>query len=76
MILSGLAQSPGLTAAMPWLLDLFGGRQSARSLHAIGTLLLGLFVVVHVLEVAAAGGFNSLRSMFTGRLRLSSREET
>lgn len=75
MILSGLAQSPGLTAAMPWLLDLFGGRQSARTLHAIGTLLLVLFVVVHVLEVMAAGGLNRLRSMFTGRLRLSSEEE-
>jgi hypothetical protein len=33
----GIAQSPGFTAAMPVLLDLFGGRQSARTLHTIGT---------------------------------------
>ena len=53
MLLSGLAQSPGFTAAWPWLLDLFGGRQSARTLHAIGTVVFVLFVVVHVVEVLA-----------------------
>jgi len=67
MILTGIAQSPGLTAAMPVLLDLFGGRQSARTLHTIGTVALVLFVVVHVLEVAAAGFFVKVRSMITGK---------
>ena len=67
MILTGIAQSPGFTAAMPALLDLFGGRQSARTLHTIGTVLLVLFVVVHVLEVAAAGFFSKVRSMITGK---------
>jgi len=67
MILTGIAQSPGFTAAMPWLLDLFGGRQSARTLHTIGTVALVLFVVVHVLEVAAAGFFVKVRSMITGK---------
>ena len=66
MILTGIAQSPGFTAAMPWLLDMFGGRQSARTLHTIGTVALVLFVVVHVLEVAAAGFFVKVRSMITG----------
>jgi thiosulfate reductase cytochrome b subunit len=63
MILTGIAQSPGFTAAMPALLDMFGGRQSARTLHTIGTVVLVLFVAVHVLEVAAAGFFNTVRSM-------------
>jgi thiosulfate reductase cytochrome b subunit len=67
LTLTGLAQSPGFTAAMPALLDMFGGRQSARSLHTIGTVLLVLFVVVHVLEVLAAGAFNRVRSMITGK---------
>ncbi len=35
MILAGLTLSPAMTAAWPWLLDLFGGRQSARSIHFI-----------------------------------------
>ena len=69
MILSGIAQSPGFTAAMPWLLDLFGGRQSARTLHTIGTVALVLFVVVHLLEIVAAGFFVKVRSMITGKSR-------
>jgi thiosulfate reductase cytochrome b subunit len=68
LTLTGLAQSPGFTAAMPWLLDMFGGRQSARSLHTIGTLLLVLFVVVHLLEVLAAGAIDRVRSMITGKI--------
>jgi thiosulfate reductase cytochrome b subunit len=67
MILTGIAQSPGFTAAMPALLDLFGGRQSARTLHTIGTVALVLFVVVHVIEVAAAGFVAKVRSMITGK---------
>jgi thiosulfate reductase cytochrome b subunit len=67
MTLTGVAQSPGFTAAMPWLLDMFGGRQSARTLHTIGTVVLVLFVVVHVLEITAAGFISRVRSMITGR---------
>jgi thiosulfate reductase cytochrome b subunit len=67
MILSGVAQSPGFTAAMPVLLDMFGGRQTARTLHTIGTVALVLFVLVHVVEVARAGFFVKVRSMITGR---------
>lgn len=67
MILTGLAQSPGFTAAMPILLDMFGGRQTARTLHTIGTVVLVLFVAVHVLEVVAAGFVKQVRSMITGK---------
>lgn len=67
MILTGLAQSPGVTAAMPALLDMFGGRQSARTFHTIGTALLLLFVVVHVAEIVRAGFLTKVRSMVTGK---------
>ena len=40
MILSGLAMSPALDAAWPWLVDLFGGRQSARSVHFLAAMAL------------------------------------
>jgi thiosulfate reductase cytochrome b subunit len=69
MILSGVAQSPGFTAAMPVLLDMFGGRQTARTLHMIGTVVLMLFVLVHVVEVSRAGFFVKIRSMITGKER-------
>ncbi len=67
MILTGIAQSPGFTAAMPVLLDMFGGRQSARTLHTIGTVALVVFVAVHVLEIARSGFFTKFRSMITGK---------
>jgi thiosulfate reductase cytochrome b subunit len=59
--------SPGMNAAFPWMLDLFGGRPSARSLHFISAALIVLFVAVHLVEVVLAGAVNEIRSMVTGR---------
>lgn len=67
MIATGLTMSPGFNAAAPWLLDVFGGRQSARTLHFITASTLVGFVVVHVAMVLASGVFNNMRSMITGR---------
>ena len=67
MVLSGLTMSPAVTAAVPSLLDLFGGRQSARTIHFLVANLLVLFVLVHVVEVFLAGVVNGMRSMITGR---------
>ena len=67
MVLTGLTMSPGFDAAAPWLLDLFGGRQSARTIHFIAASLIVLFVFVHVIEAILAGPINELRSMITGR---------
>jgi thiosulfate reductase cytochrome b subunit len=69
MILTGLTMSPGMDAAWPWLLDLFGGRQTARTIHFLIMTLLVLFFVVHILMVVAAGPLNELRSMITGWYR-------
>jgi len=66
MLITGLAMSPGIDSAAPWLPDLFGGRQSARTIHFISATLLVLFVVVHLLEVVLAGFFNEMRSIITG----------
>ncbi len=67
MVLSGLAMSPGMDAAWPWLIELFGGRPSARSIHFITANLIVLFVIVHIVEVFLAGVWNEVRSMITGR---------
>jgi len=67
MVLTGLTMSPGFDAVVPWLLDLFGGRQSARTIHFISANLIVLFVLVHVVEVFLAGVVNEIRSMITGR---------
>ena len=67
LILSGLTMSNSVTAVFPDLFSLFGGRQSARSVHFIAAALLLGFVVVHLVQVLVAGFFNSMRSMLTGR---------
>lgn len=67
MLLSGLTMSPAITALAPFLFDLFGGRQSARTIHFLAANLLLFFVLVHVVEVALSGVFNLMRSMITGR---------
>jgi thiosulfate reductase cytochrome b subunit len=67
MVGTGLTMSPGFDAVAPWLLDLFGGRQSARTIHFISANLIVLFVLVHVVEVFLAGVWNEIRSMITGR---------
>lgn len=72
MIATGLAMSPGMDAAWPWLTQMFGGRQSARSFHFITAFGLLGFSVVHVVMVVLSGPFNHLRAMLTGRYRLPS----
>jgi thiosulfate reductase cytochrome b subunit len=52
MVLTGLTMSPSMVASWPWLLDVFGGRQSARSIHFIVAAFLVLFVIVHLVMVA------------------------
>lgn len=70
MIGSGLAMSPGMNAGLPWLIDLFGGRPSARSIHFICAFLLLGFFFVHMAMVLLAGPFNEVRSIITGWYRL------
>jgi thiosulfate reductase cytochrome b subunit len=67
MVLTGLTMSPAVTAAVPVLFDVFGGRQSARTIHFLAANLLVLFVLVHVVQVLISGAFNGMRSMITGR---------
>ena len=70
MIATGLTMSPGLNAAWPWLLDIFGGRQAARSIHFITAWALVAFFLVHIAMVLLAGPVNEIRSMITGWFRL------
>jgi len=70
MVLTGLAMSPAMDAAWPWLLVLFEGRQSARSIHFITAMVILAFIIVHLLMVVLAGPINEIRSMITGRFRV------
>lgn len=69
VILTGMAMSPGLDAALR-LTALLGGRATARSLHFLGAAGLSAFFAVHIAMVLLAGPFNELRAMLTGFYRL------
>ncbi len=71
LILTGLTMSPGMNAVLPWLLDIFGGRQSARSIHFLCASGIAIFIVVHLLLVILAGPINEVRSMISGWFKLS-----
>jgi thiosulfate reductase cytochrome b subunit len=67
MLLTGLTMSPAVTAALPSLLDVFGGYQSARTIHFFGFSALVLFLIVHVAMVFVTGAGRQLRAMILGK---------
>ncbi|MGV3635146.1 MAG: cytochrome b/b6 domain-containing protein [Pseudorhodoplanes sp.] len=73
MIATGLCMSPGMNAVLPWLPEIFGGRQTARTIHFAAAVLLAVFFVVHMVMIVLAGPLNELRSIVTGKYRLSAR---
>ena len=67
IIWTGLAMSPAVASAMPAVVSTLGGQQSARTIHFFVTLLLTLFLVVHVVMVWRSGFRTRMRAMITGR---------
>ncbi len=67
MIWTGLAMSYGFVSAFPLSVRLLGGHQTARSLHFLVTILLVLFVGVHVVMIFVAGFRTRMRGMISGR---------
>lgn len=63
MILTGVTMSPAVTAAYPVLFSMFGGRQSARTIHFLAADLLVVFLLVHVIMAIRAGVVTSMMGM-------------
>ena len=70
VILMGFAMSPALNAVFTGWVDVFGGRQSARTLHFVAALALVAFTALHVFLVITTGLWNNMRSMINGRYRI------
>jgi thiosulfate reductase cytochrome b subunit len=66
IVLTGLAMSPTIDTAFPWILTILGGRQAARTLHFIACFSFVGFIVIHVIQVILTGFLNNIRSMVTG----------
>ena len=69
VVVTGLAMSPRVTAAVPVLGSLFGGFQSARTIHFFAFVVLALFAVAHVVMVATTGFGRHMRGMTIGERR-------
>ena len=63
IVLTGLTMSPAVTAAHPYLLTIFFGAQSARTIHFFAALLFVLFLAVHILMVIRSGFKQHMRAM-------------
>lgn len=66
IVLTGLAMSPMIDAAVPWLVASLGGRQAARTVHFVACFAFVAFIAIHVFQVAITGFVNKIRSMTTG----------
>jgi len=66
IVLTGLTMSPTMDSAFPGLLWLFGGRQSARTIHFVLAFSFVAFFVVHMVALIVSAPLNGLRSMITG----------
>ena len=67
MIWTGLAMSPAVASVFPGIVTVFGGHQSARTIHFAVSALLVAFVVVHIVMVFRAGFRKHMAAMIFGR---------
>ena len=65
-VLTGLTMSPAITGAYPFLLDVFGGFQSARTIHFFAFVALVFFLLVHVVMIIKSGFKRQMRAMTIG----------
>ncbi|MGZ2256644.1 cytochrome b/b6 domain-containing protein [Roseobacter sp. A03A-229] len=69
IVATGLAMSPAMNAVLPWLPEVLGGRQTARTLHFfLASAFVGFFML-HIVMVLLAGPVNEMRAMVTGWYR-------
>jgi len=74
IVLTGITMSPTMDAAFPFLLWIFGGRQTARVIHFLCAFSFLGFFIVHIAMVVLSGTWNNVRSMITGRYAIRGRK--
>jgi thiosulfate reductase cytochrome b subunit len=67
VIWTGLAMSPAIASVFPSVVSVLGGQQSARTMHFFVSILLVLFLLIHVVMICIAGFLSRMRAMITGR---------
>ena len=67
IVMTGMTMSSAITAAYPFLLKLFFGAQSARTIHFMTSIALILFLIAHIVMVAKSGIKQQMRAMTIGK---------
>jgi thiosulfate reductase cytochrome b subunit len=67
VVWTGLAMSPAVVSVFPFLATVFGGQQSARTVHFFVAVALVVFALAHVALVAQTGFRSRMRAMISGR---------
>jgi methionine sulfoxide reductase catalytic subunit len=65
-LLTGVAMSPAVVNRFPWYARIFGGRQSARSIHFLSMVGFVAFIVVHVTLVVMTGFVRNMNHIVSG----------
>jgi thiosulfate reductase cytochrome b subunit len=76
VIWTGLAMSPGIASAFPFIVTVLGGQQSARTIHFFVSVFLFLFLAIHIVMIGLAGFKTRMRAMITGRTAATQKERT
>jgi len=67
MFLTGITMSPAITANYPILLAIFGGAQSARTIHFFTFAFLAIFLLIHLVMILLTGPLRQVRGMILGK---------
>ncbi len=65
-IATGIAMSPAVVNRFPWYARIFGGRQSARSIHFLTMFSFLAFLVVHVTLIVMTGFARNMNHIVMG----------
>ena len=66
LLLTGLAMSPAITTAFPFVDSMWGGRQSARTFHFLATVGVLGFTFVHIVQILISGPRAMIKAMVSG----------
>lgn len=66
MILTGAAMSPAIEGRFPWYVNLFGGKQFARSLHFLSLIAFVVFIFIHTALVLIVHFQDNIGSIVLG----------
>ncbi len=65
-VLTGIAMSPAVVNRFPWYARIFGGRQSARSIHFLTMFSFFAFLAVHVILIVITGFARNMNHIVLG----------